>query len=156
MVALVTPCSPSTTRRLLERFAFQGSTPALIRRELSHLTSRELDVLRLLARGLSNAEIAEQLALSEATVKTHVARLLAKLQIRDWGTWLYRQNQTREPAFLTRPAPIAGPGDQTSRDLCPGVPDPDHLGAAPNTGGRPYSRSRSAPCGASQIPSHTL
>ena len=45
MVALVTPCSPSTTRRLLERFAFQGSTPALIRRELSHLTSRELDVL---------------------------------------------------------------------------------------------------------------
>lgn len=83
MVALVTPCSPSTTRRLLERFAFQGSTPALIRRELSHLTSRELDVLRLLARGLSNAEIAEQLTLSEATVKTHVARLLAKLQLRD-------------------------------------------------------------------------
>ena len=85
MVALVTPCSPSTTRRPLERFAFQGSTPALIRRELSHLTSRALDVLRLLARGLSNAEIAEQLTLSEATVKTHVARLLAKLQIRDRG-----------------------------------------------------------------------
>ena len=98
MVALVTPCSPSTTRRLLERFAFQGSTPALIRRELSHLTSRELDVLRLLARGLSNAEIAEQLTLSEATVKTHVARLLAKLQIRDRGTWLYRQDQRTSSA----------------------------------------------------------
>jgi DNA-binding CsgD family transcriptional regulator len=108
MVALVTPCSPSTTRRLLERFAFQGSTPALIRRELSHLTSRELDVLRLLARGLSNAEIAEQLTLSEATVKTHVARLLAKLQIRDRGTWLYRQDQTRDLISQLRDRPATG------------------------------------------------
>src|SRR5260370_28519547 len=94
MVALVTPCSSSTTRRLVERFAFQGSPPADASRTVpSHL--QELDVLRLLARGLSNAEIAEQLTLSEATVKTHVARLLAKLQIRDRGTWLYRQDQIR-------------------------------------------------------------
>ena len=108
MVALVTPCSPSTTRRLLERFAFQDSTPALIRRELSHLTSRELDVLRLLARGLSNAEIAEQLTFSEATVKAHVARLLAKLQIRDRGTWLYRQDQTRDLISQLRDRPATG------------------------------------------------
>jgi DNA-binding NarL/FixJ family response regulator len=75
--------APSITRRLVERFAFQTSASALMRRELSHLSPRELDVLRLLARGLSNAEIAAQLTLSDATVKTHVARLLAKLQLRD-------------------------------------------------------------------------
>jgi DNA-binding NarL/FixJ family response regulator len=75
--------APSITRRLVERFAFQTSAPALMRRELSHLTPRELDVLGLLARGQSNAEIAAQLTLSDATVKTHVARLLAKLQLRD-------------------------------------------------------------------------
>ena len=75
--------SPSITRRLVERFALHSSQPALMRRELSHLTPRELDVLRLLARGLSNAELAAQLTLSEATIKTHVARLLAKLQLRD-------------------------------------------------------------------------
>ena len=75
--------APSITRRLVERFAFQTSAPALMRRELSHVTPRELDVLRLLARGLSNAELAAALTLSEATVKTHVARILAKLQLRD-------------------------------------------------------------------------
>jgi DNA-binding NarL/FixJ family response regulator len=75
--------APSITRRLVERFALHNSAPALMRRELSHLTPRELDVLRLLARGLSNAELAGQLTLSEATVKTHIARLLAKLQLRD-------------------------------------------------------------------------
>jgi DNA-binding NarL/FixJ family response regulator len=75
--------APSITRRLVERFALRGPGPVLTRRELSGLSSRELEVLRLLARGLSNAELAEQLTLSEATVKTHVARILAKLQLRD-------------------------------------------------------------------------
>jgi DNA-binding NarL/FixJ family response regulator len=75
--------APSITRRLVERFALHTSAPALTRRDLSHLTPREFDVLRLLARGLSNAELAAQLTLSEATIKTHVARLLAKLQLRD-------------------------------------------------------------------------
>ena len=57
--------------------------PPAVHGDLSELTPRELEVLRLLARGLSNAELAAQLTLSEATVKTHVGRILAKLQLRD-------------------------------------------------------------------------
>jgi DNA-binding NarL/FixJ family response regulator len=74
--------APSITRRLVERFA-TPSDHVPIHRDLSGLTPRELEVLRFLARGLSNAELAAQLTLSEATVKTHVARILAKLQLRD-------------------------------------------------------------------------
>jgi DNA-binding NarL/FixJ family response regulator len=76
--------SPTITRRLLERF-LQRPAPKLsgVPAELDHLTPRELDVLRLVARGLSNAEIAHQLIIGEATVKTHVERILAKLQVRD-------------------------------------------------------------------------
>ena len=74
--------APSITRRLVERFARrdQAVTPNA---DLSSLTPREVEVLRLIARGLSNAEIAERLFVSEATVKTHVARILAKLGLRD-------------------------------------------------------------------------
>ena len=77
--------APSITRRLVERFA--GQQPALALApadgDLSALTPRELEVLGLIARGLSNSELASALTVSEATVKTHVARILTKLQLRD-------------------------------------------------------------------------
>ena len=75
--------APSITRRLVERFARRDEEKAAVHRELAGLTPRELEVLRLLARGLSNAELAAEFHLSEATVKTHVARILGKLQLRD-------------------------------------------------------------------------
>jgi DNA-binding NarL/FixJ family response regulator len=80
--------APSTTRRLLERFAPQVSgadaiDPAIRRARLSTLTDRERGVLELVARGLSNPEIAVALVVAEATVKTHIHRILAKLQLRD-------------------------------------------------------------------------
>jgi DNA-binding NarL/FixJ family response regulator len=74
--------APSITRRLVERFAPRASAAAP-GRDLSALTARELEVLGLIARGLSNAELAAALTLSEATVKTHVARILTKLGLRD-------------------------------------------------------------------------
>jgi len=73
--------APSITRRLVERFAPRAA--AAPGGDLSCLTPRELEVLGLVARGMSNAELAAELTLSEATVKTHVARILAKLQLRD-------------------------------------------------------------------------
>jgi DNA-binding NarL/FixJ family response regulator len=94
--------APSITRRLVERFAAATDPAAPVRpgkpaRPVAHspgrrgsagcdmaqLTPREMEVLGLVARGLSNAEIAAELILSEATVKTHVARILTKLSLRD-------------------------------------------------------------------------
>jgi DNA-binding NarL/FixJ family response regulator len=78
--------APSVTRRLLERFAAHlpsGSEESAPDQRLSLLTEREREVLTELARGLSNAEIADRLYLSEATVKTHVGRILPKLGLRD-------------------------------------------------------------------------
>jgi RNA polymerase sigma factor (sigma-70 family) len=75
--------APAITRRLVERFARRDADSAAIHRDLAALTPRELEVLRLLAQGLTNAELAARLQLSEATVKTHVARILAKLALRD-------------------------------------------------------------------------
>jgi DNA-binding NarL/FixJ family response regulator len=75
--------APAITRRLVQRFAQHSSDTAALHRDLASLTPRELEVLGLLARGLSNAELAGRLHLAEATVKTHVARILAKLGLRD-------------------------------------------------------------------------
>jgi DNA-binding NarL/FixJ family response regulator/class 3 adenylate cyclase len=76
--------APSVTRRLIGQFARAARPPpSAVPERLSDLTSRELEVLRLVARGLSNAEIAAELVLGENTVKTHVAHVLSKLGLRD-------------------------------------------------------------------------
>jgi DNA-binding NarL/FixJ family response regulator len=82
--------APSITRRLVDRFAQQlphatssDGTPGDARSRLGMLTDRELDVLRLMAKGESNAEIARELFVAETTVKTHVGRVLSKLGLRD-------------------------------------------------------------------------
>ena len=75
--------APSVTRRLIEAFARRPPETSPSPSQLASLTARERDVLLLLARGRSNAEIASVLFVSEATVKTHVGNLLAKLGLRD-------------------------------------------------------------------------
>ena len=77
------PFAPTVTRRLVETFVRRPPAVDGVPPELAGLTPRELDVLRAIARGLSNAEIAADLYLGEATVKTHVTRILAKLGLRD-------------------------------------------------------------------------
>ncbi len=76
--------SPVITRRLIETFVQRPPAgPTRTPREVDRLTPREADILRLIARGLSNAEIAAEAYVSEPTVKTHVARILRKLGLRD-------------------------------------------------------------------------
>ncbi|MFD7336790.1 response regulator [Streptomyces violascens] len=85
--------APSITRRLVERFATGTPAPSTgpgpgpgapgVHRDLAALTPREREVLTLMGRGLSNTELARRLTLSEATVKTHVARIFSKLSLRD-------------------------------------------------------------------------
>ena len=96
---------PALTRRLVERFA-QGPPPASRRPPaLAGLTDREIDVLRLVGRGLSNAEIAAELFLGEATVKTHLGHVLTKLGLRDrvqavvsaYETGLVRAGEAPDP-----------------------------------------------------------
>ncbi len=75
--------APSVTRRLIEEFARTPAADAPPPPSFEELTAREMDVLKLIARGMSNAEIAAELIVSETTVKTHVTRVLLKLGVRD-------------------------------------------------------------------------
>ncbi len=75
--------APSITKRLIEEFATNAPVSSEPPKELSDLTARELEVFKLIARGMSNAEVAADLVVSETTVKTHVARVLMKLDLRD-------------------------------------------------------------------------
>ncbi|MEE1797620.1 response regulator transcription factor [Streptomyces sp. JV176] len=104
--------APSITRRLVERFASGAPQPGgkprspAVHRDLAALTPREHEVLTLLGRGLSNTELARALTLSEATVKTHVARIFAKLSLRDRA----------QAVVLAYETGLVAPGD---RDLPP-------------------------------------
>ncbi len=96
--------APSITRRLVERFAAGELNPdptgadadmAASHRDLARLTQREREVMVMLARGRSNGEIADELRLSQATVKTHVARIFAKLHLRDRAQAVVMAYETR-------------------------------------------------------------
>jgi DNA-binding NarL/FixJ family response regulator len=97
--------SPSVTRRLLDRYVTGAAGPAPDPRA-DELTEREREVLGLVARGLTNAEIAGRLFLGETTVKTHVGRILAKLSLRDRVHAVVFAYETG----LVRPGDEAGPG----------------------------------------------
>jgi DNA-binding NarL/FixJ family response regulator len=75
--------APSVTRRLIQEFSRTPPSQRELPPSLEELTPRELEVFKLLARGMSNAEVAAELVVSETTVKTHVARVLMKLGVRD-------------------------------------------------------------------------
>ena len=75
--------APTVTRRLVDRFVSRNAPDQATKSRLADLTERETEVLKLVAKGNSNAEIAVHLGIGEATVKTHVARLLMKLDLRD-------------------------------------------------------------------------
>lgn len=75
--------APSVTKRLIEQFAQSSSRPAPSRERLYGLTERELEVMTLIGRGLSNQEIAAALFIAQQTVKTHVSKILGKLGLRD-------------------------------------------------------------------------
>ena len=78
-----TVLAPAVTRRLVERYVARGAIASSSKSRLSELTERETEVLMSVAKGLTNAEIATQLGIGEATVKTHVTRVLMKLDLRD-------------------------------------------------------------------------
>ncbi|MFD3552231.1 response regulator [Streptomyces goshikiensis] len=108
--------APSITRRLVERCAPAAAPEAAAHRDLDALTPREREVLTLMGQGLSNTELARALTLSEATVKTHVARIFAKLGLRDraqavvlaYETGLVTPGSVSSPAGAGRPPEPAG------------------------------------------------
>jgi DNA-binding NarL/FixJ family response regulator len=103
--------APAVTRRLIEDFCNGPAPGALVPGAAGGLSERELGVVRLVAQGLSNAEIAATLYLSEATVKSHIVRILAKLGLRDRvqvAVYAYEHG-------IVRPGRGAGPADQKTR-----------------------------------------
>ncbi|HEX6514055.1 MAG TPA: response regulator transcription factor [Nocardioidaceae bacterium] len=97
--------APALTKRLVERFARQQPVSATTRNLVNALTARERDVLRLVARGLSNQEVAAALYISETTVKTHLGRLFAKLGVRD---------RVQAVIFAYEAGLVDGPADATA------------------------------------------
>jgi DNA-binding NarL/FixJ family response regulator len=108
--------SPAVTKRVIRQFA-RRPRPAPPR-AVDELTARELDIFRLIADGLSNAEISERLFISETTVKTHVTHILQKLDLRDRVQAVVLAHQTGlfETGSETRP-PDAGPEQQAGSEL---------------------------------------
>ncbi len=102
--------APSVTKRLIQEFSRSGAAQRSAPASLDDLTPRELEVFKLIARGMSNAEVAAELVVSETTVKTHVARVLMKLGVRDrvqavvlaYESGLVQQGQTA--SVTPRPA----------------------------------------------------
>ena len=99
--------APALTRRLIERYVSRPPADAVRRERFAELSDRELEVLRLLTRGLSNLEIGQQLFLSEATVKTHVTHVLGKLGVRD----------RVQAVVLAYESGLVQPGDREPVDL---------------------------------------
>jgi DNA-binding NarL/FixJ family response regulator len=97
--------APTITRRLIEEFCRRPSATRSRRAELVDLTPREVEVLTLIGRGLSNAEIAATLVVAETTVKTHVARVLGKLGLRDRAQAVVCAYETGlvQPGVASRP-----------------------------------------------------
>ncbi len=109
--------APTITRRLIEEFCRRPSSPGTTPRTLTDLTARELEVLELVARGLSNTEIAATLVVAETTVKTHVAHILSKLDLRDRAQAVVIAYETGlvSPGALNRASTSAADGNASDR-----------------------------------------
>ncbi|HYO41164.1 MAG TPA: response regulator transcription factor [Nocardioidaceae bacterium] len=103
--------SPQVTRRLVAQFCSHPPTVQGTAKLAGHLTEREVEVLRLVARGLSNAELAHELTLSPLTTKTHVSRILTKLGLRDRAQLVVA---AYESGLVTPAAPSQAPSDGTT------------------------------------------